>query len=316
MSTADLFTADFPHGSPAGYDRGCTGSACPNQGDPIFYTCREAKSLKRTDYARRQHPDGEPMKRTTEPTPATEEHSSKPAPTITAEQHGTPYGYQKGCRIEEECPNYGSAAPTCREASRRYQREYAENRKKREAAGLAKPTPAPPSKPLTVEPVSDDAAHAVASAFSPDHDGELAAEHQTIVNLRTALAAAEEATALSTKQRDDALAEGAKLSDALKRLQDEHEAVVADLDQARATQLAETRRADELEEQLDAARQARSQLERVEASYRPDVVPAVTGGDNPPTTVMTVGDVRLELPAGEVAQLKVVGGGVHVQIGR
>jgi hypothetical protein len=363
MSTADLFTADFPHGSPAGYDRGCTGSACPNQGDPIVYTCREAKSLKRTDYARRQHPDGEPMKRTDEPT----------TPVITDTEHGTPQGYRKGCR-RDDCPGMARAGRTCVQAHEALQKTLDDTRSKRAAAGLAKPapaahalaaeeptpassdpvateteirewarannvavndrgrvsttvrdaynaahrdapqrppTPAPPTTPLTVEPISEDA-----RAAHDTPSDELDTAHNTIANLRTALAAAKEATALATKQRDDALAAGVRLADELEERIRRHEADVADLDQVRATQLAETRRANELEEKLDAARGGRGQLERIEESYRPDVVPVVTGGDNPPTTVMTVGDVRLELPAGEVAQLKVDVGGVHVQIGR
>jgi hypothetical protein len=265
------------------------------------------------------------MKRTTEPSTATEEHSSKPAPTITAEQHGTPYGYQKGCRIEEECPNYGSTALTCREASRRYQREYAENRKKREAAGLAKPTPAPPSKPLTVEPLNEqaradadlaekvtiadlkrdlsrpddelDALNAQIEQLIIDRD----AAESRITNLATALAAEEEAHALTRKQYDNMLAE----------VRRRHEADARDLEESRATQLAETNRANALQERLDVANAARRAVDRIATSHVPEVVPAA-----PATTVMTVGDVRLELPAGEVAQLKVDLGGVHVQIGR
>ncbi|MEP6477817.1 MAG: hypothetical protein ABJB03_00370 [Rhodoglobus sp.] len=42
MSTLDLYADDFPHGSPAGYDAGCKGSACPNSHSDELQTCRDA----------------------------------------------------------------------------------------------------------------------------------------------------------------------------------------------------------------------------------------------------------------------------------
>src|SRR5690606_20041297 len=119
---------------------------------------------------------------------------------------------------------------------------------------------------------------------------------------------------------DDALAAGVRLADELEERRRRHEADAEDLEESRATQLAETRRANEAEEALDALRGEIAGLRQLELQRERHivastaVVPAAT--EHPPTTVMTVGDVRLELPAGEIAQLKVDLSGVHVQIGR
>lgn len=51
MSTLDLYEEGFPHGSAAGYDKGCRGIACPNHGSAEFLSCREAKTQHDSDYA-------------------------------------------------------------------------------------------------------------------------------------------------------------------------------------------------------------------------------------------------------------------------
>lgn len=132
MSTADLYTADFPHGSPSGFDRGCTGSSCPNQGDPTYLTCREAKSRKRADWALRNHPDGEPMTR--------EPSTTAPTKTIPDEKHGTPAGYYAGCRLKDACPGIQRAGRSCTAAVTAHQKALKTEREKREASGLSKPT--------------------------------------------------------------------------------------------------------------------------------------------------------------------------------
>jgi hypothetical protein len=42
--------------------------------------------------------------------------------------HGTTARFQRGCKEETACPNFGSDRPTCREASRLYMREYMRRR--------------------------------------------------------------------------------------------------------------------------------------------------------------------------------------------
>lgn len=49
MSGADLFADDFPHGTRAGWDRGCRGSACPAQLEHGL-SCRRAFELAAGDY--------------------------------------------------------------------------------------------------------------------------------------------------------------------------------------------------------------------------------------------------------------------------
>ena len=52
MSTADLYTPDFPHGTPDGYEQGCRGAGgCPNRGDAERQTCKEAQLRYQRDPA-------------------------------------------------------------------------------------------------------------------------------------------------------------------------------------------------------------------------------------------------------------------------
>lgn len=49
MSSSDLFTADYPHGTPTGYDQGCRGGACPGAAQ-WGLSCKLAKQFSRSDY--------------------------------------------------------------------------------------------------------------------------------------------------------------------------------------------------------------------------------------------------------------------------
>ncbi|TFD27482.1 hypothetical protein [Cryobacterium cryoconiti] len=53
MSTLDLYSDDFPHGTPDGFEQGCRGSACPNQTTDAM-TCRKAHMRYQGDYQYRK----------------------------------------------------------------------------------------------------------------------------------------------------------------------------------------------------------------------------------------------------------------------
>jgi hypothetical protein len=80
-----------PHGTPASYARGCRRDEdCPNYGTSSS-TCRAAQRAYHQEWVARRRAAGIPL-----------------------EKHGTPYGYQLGCRAGDPCP----ASPSCAEASR------------------------------------------------------------------------------------------------------------------------------------------------------------------------------------------------------
>ncbi len=194
----DLYSPDFPHGAPAGYDAGCKGGACPNNGDPEWLTCREAKELVRSDYSHRNHPVTEPMKRHKPtanvkpappkfvPPPVTpvpdidDEQLEAQAPVLVAPEpepaseprrmgrpktnppHGTPARYQRGCHADLDCPNFGTDQPTCRAARNAYATENAARRRARAATTTT--TPEPSTDPLS------DATPNSAPTIEPDSD--------------------------------------------------------------------------------------------------------------------------------------------------
>ncbi|ROS52950.1 hypothetical protein [Frigoribacterium sp. PhB24] len=53
MSGADLFEDGFPHGTPAGYERGCKGGACPAKVE-TGQSCRDANVRVASDYGYRR----------------------------------------------------------------------------------------------------------------------------------------------------------------------------------------------------------------------------------------------------------------------
>lgn len=55
--------------------------------------------------------------------------------------HGTPYGFQRGCKVHEDCPNVAQNKPSCAEANRRYHREYIAARKSGRGPAITHGTP-------------------------------------------------------------------------------------------------------------------------------------------------------------------------------
>ena len=135
MSALDLLDDSFPHGTPAGFDRGCrSGGACLAK--PVTgQSCKEAKTRVQRDAGYRalvqagasvevlrepERPEQAPavqVARRPVPHAATPKLlQEKPAvrrhggPLV----HGTTNGYRRGCR--EDCPG-GPDGMTCRQAS-------------------------------------------------------------------------------------------------------------------------------------------------------------------------------------------------------
>lgn len=148
MSSTDTMTAEFPHGTKAGFEQGCkTNPLCPNDGI-TEQTCKEAATHYRSDFAYKKLVDGgmseheawqqmfaedsapvvvakpkpvarpkefvEPITADADATPVV----AKPARKIAA--HGTTSGYSAGCR--DNCPGDENGV-TCRQAIAAYQRE-------------------------------------------------------------------------------------------------------------------------------------------------------------------------------------------------
>lgn len=56
MTQADIYAADFPHGTPAGFTQGCRGAACANHGTE-WPTCKYANIRYQGDYKYRKRVD-------------------------------------------------------------------------------------------------------------------------------------------------------------------------------------------------------------------------------------------------------------------
>jgi hypothetical protein len=119
------------HGSPAGFDAGCdTKASCPNHGSPTMLTCAEAVVRRRGDYGAARLPQDQPLQRGLAVfRPAT------PSKRARATAHGTPWGYQRGCRARAECPHWQAGKITCADARRQYLADY--KRRRREGTGSA-----------------------------------------------------------------------------------------------------------------------------------------------------------------------------------
>jgi hypothetical protein len=149
-------TTPFPHGMPAGHDRGCkTKSGCPNQGTELP-TCVEAWVRYNGDYSYRKAVDAgtvsvpiAPLIDRPEPRRVfSDSQNGTPTKRRRAPDgviiHGTASGYKRGCKKASECPNFRTDHETCADARARYQRE---NRYKRLAdAAAAAGQPAPPRR--------------------------------------------------------------------------------------------------------------------------------------------------------------------------
>jgi hypothetical protein len=119
------------HGSPAGFDAGCgTRASCPNHGSPTTLTCAEAVVRRRGDYEAGRLPRDQPLLRG-----LTVNRSARSQAGARASAHGTPWGYQRGCRVRQDCPNWLAGRITCADARRQYLADY--KRRRREGTGSA-----------------------------------------------------------------------------------------------------------------------------------------------------------------------------------
>lgn len=137
-------THRFPHGSRAGYEQGCRSKgACLYDADSEFLTCAEAMIRSRWDYTAAKLPAHQPLPRAGTvririPAPAA---AAPKHPTPPAQVHGTPWGYQRGCRESRECPNWRAGRITCSEARSRYVTQNKERRRRGHGTGIQHGTP-------------------------------------------------------------------------------------------------------------------------------------------------------------------------------
>lgn len=118
------------HGSPAGYQAGCRSrGGCAHHGSTAVLTCAEAYIAHRGDQTVGQLPAGTPISR----------DPAERARLLNEQRkvHGTPFGYERGCRTRETCINYSRGIPTCVEANSAYRQQWLTRRQ----AGQGKPIP-------------------------------------------------------------------------------------------------------------------------------------------------------------------------------
>lgn len=118
-----------PHGSPAGFEQGCTTAlGCPNLGSAEVLTCVDAATRRRGDWSLRRLPLDQPLRvlQDVAPTP----HAEQP------EVHGTPWGYRRGCRDRSSCPNWRRGGFTCTDARARYLEDYRRRRVSGEGSSI------------------------------------------------------------------------------------------------------------------------------------------------------------------------------------
>jgi hypothetical protein len=117
-------TEQFPHGSPAGYRLGCrTRATCPHGNSSELLSCAEAIVKRRGDYRYWRLPAEQPLTRFE--TACTVGVGSTRS---VSEVHGTRWGYARGCRNRQSCPNWRRDTMTCSEANQRYNKAYASSR--------------------------------------------------------------------------------------------------------------------------------------------------------------------------------------------
>jgi len=210
VSGLDLFEDGFPHGTKEGFEQGCKGGACPAAVEGGM-TCNQANIRYQGDYGYRKLVDsgataGEiashdaaltiRTKAVRDAGKATEKRALKVAEPERAPvstpiggpksadvgaqvkqpdpEHGISSRYQKGCKTDEACPNYGTSAITCAQAKRDYNRAYAAKRK----AALPAVAPVVPAAapvvtdlaPGTPVPAAELSETAVTSVLATDVD--------------------------------------------------------------------------------------------------------------------------------------------------
>lgn len=164
VSAGYMTPADFPHGTPAGFELGCK-NGCP--GAENGQTCEQAAIRYRGDFSYRKLVDGgatvevlrepelfgkvakaakpvQPKKLTPIDVPVIEMPQApklgdgvdpvkdeRPMP-----EHGTPARHARGCKSDEDCPGDPKTGKTCRRSLLDYQAEW-RRKKKEEAADNA-----------------------------------------------------------------------------------------------------------------------------------------------------------------------------------
>ena len=103
---------------------------CPNHRSGSVLSCAEAAVRRRGDFTLGRLPLDQPIPRV-----LTDEATEPAAAGPTEPVHGTPWGYQRGCRVAQACPNWRRGRQTCAEARRRYFAQY--TRRRREGSGSA-----------------------------------------------------------------------------------------------------------------------------------------------------------------------------------
>jgi hypothetical protein len=126
-----------PHGSVAGFEAGCrTRAMCPMGSDSDILTCAEAALRRRGDYRLARMPLDQPVPRSGD----VEDVATAPGGGVR-EVHGTPWGYARGCRDPQSCPNRRRGLLTCAESRRLYVHDYVSRRAAGEGPPIAHGTP-------------------------------------------------------------------------------------------------------------------------------------------------------------------------------
>ena len=121
MTTDTPGTIRFAHGSPYGYSLGCRSRAgCRWRSTDAYFSCAESRVARAGDIHLRTLPPNVPIPR----------DSARQLQVIAeaARIHGTSYGFARGCRSDEACPNYLSSDQTCVQARRSYHKTYLQER--------------------------------------------------------------------------------------------------------------------------------------------------------------------------------------------
>ena len=82
-------------------------------------SARKAQPKPKAQPRPRPQPQPRPARK-----PATPRAPRAPRPPV----HGTVYAHRRGCKIEAECPNFGTEHPTCTAAHHEYYRDYRQRR--------------------------------------------------------------------------------------------------------------------------------------------------------------------------------------------